>query len=75
MGMSPEGMMYDRDDEGKVWLRIPIVGETRKRLDDIARMAGEEPETLAASMLHDLLEDDEFYNADECAPADKRLIN
>jgi hypothetical protein len=49
----------EKDENGNWVLRIPLVGETKQRLERLAHFCGDIPPTaLAASLLHDILEDD-----------------
>ncbi len=57
----------EEDENGTVWLRVPLIGETRARLDGLARFTGDDPVAIAASLLHDVLEDDESAHV---SPAD-----
>jgi len=55
MGVTP---MFDRDDDGNEFLRIPLLGRTRERLERVCQLVGDQPEHIAASLLHDILKDD-----------------
>jgi len=44
-------------------LIVSLDAETVERLLALARLCGDDPASMAASLLHDLLEDDEFYNS------------
>lgn len=72
MGMTA---MRHRKEDGTEWLLIPLVGLTGQRLDDLASEIGEEPEAVAASMLHDILKDDAEAHAAPGECVRRRSIN
>jgi hypothetical protein len=55
------------DDDEIVWFSIPLNGETIERLMNLSNECHAEPVQVAASLLHDILKDDE--NAHLEAPA------
>lgn len=53
--------MSDHFDDPKetVWITIPLDGETVARLENLSGVCHAEMETVAASLLHDILKDDD----------------
>jgi len=47
------------DKEGHLWLRLPLDAETARRLACPANICHAAPESVASSLLHDILKDDE----------------
>ena len=43
-------------------IRVPLDPVTRERLLSLAKVCGDDPDKIAASLLHDLLDDDDFYS-------------
>lgn len=62
-------MQLDPDDTDRVvWLSIPVSPETAARLSNLADICHADPKKVAASLLHDLLKDDEEAHALEAIP-------
>lgn len=57
------------DDEGPVWLSVPLSRETAERLASLADACHADRPTVAASLLHDLLKDDAEAHILEMTPA------
>jgi hypothetical protein len=57
-------LLADRneDDEPVVWFSIPLSGATVERLMNLSNICHAEPTKIAASLLHDILADDEASN-------------
>ena len=51
--------MFDTDDSPKVCLRIPVSEETLARLQNLSDICHADPIKVAASLLHDVLKEDE----------------
>lgn len=49
----------EQDAQGNWYLRVPLIGETARRLESLAEVCGVGKAEVAASLLHDILEDDE----------------
>lgn len=47
------------EKEGHLWLRLPLDAETARRLASLADVCHAAPESVAASLLHDILQDDD----------------
>jgi hypothetical protein len=52
------GLDHEETD-GVHWIRVPIDAITAARLAHLARIVEAEPISIAASLLHDILKDDE----------------
>lgn len=52
-------MVQDHDEDDVHWLRVPLDAATVARLHGLADMCHAEPISIAASLLHDVLKDDE----------------
>ena len=50
------------DDEDTVWIKIPLDGQTAARLRNLSDVCHAAVHAVAASLLHDVLADDEEYN-------------
>ena len=58
------------DDTETVWIKIPLDGETAARLRNLADFCHADRVSVAASLLHDILkEDDEAHALLEAVPA------
>lgn len=57
----------EQDANGNWYIRVPLLGETKRRIEWLSAELGQEPAALAGSMLHDILEDDE---ANHLSPPD-----
>lgn len=62
-------MKHPLEHEERVWLSIPLSRETAERLARLADACHADRPTVAASLLHDLLEDDAEAHLLEMAPA------
>ena len=67
--------MFDTDDSPKVCLRIPVSEETLARLQNLSNACHADPISVAASLLHDLLKDDEDAEFLLMAPAASTAFN
>lgn len=47
------------EEDGRAWLRVPLDPETSRRLTALANICHAKQESVAASLLHDLLKEDE----------------
>ncbi len=65
--------MSSKDDT--VVITIPLSGETAERLQNLADFCHADPRSVAASLLHDILKDDEEYNVPVAAKAGRPTIN
>lgn len=54
--------MADLEDQPTLWIKIPLDGETARRLAHLSDICHAEPNKVAASLLHDVLKDDEEAN-------------
>lgn len=59
--------MAHRTDESLA-VMIPLDAETFRRLVMLSRAVADDPITVAASLLHDILRDDEYENVLEMLP-------
>lgn len=50
------------DQNPVVWISIPLDGETAARLQNLSDVCHAAPTNIAASLLHDILKDDEEAN-------------
>ena len=57
---------FDQEEE-VVWISIPVSCETAARLRNLSDVCHADPVAVAASLLHDVLEDDEAANEDAVA--------
>lgn len=55
---------FDQDDDDVVYFRIPLGTETVARLMEVADISHADPVRVAASLLHDVLKDDEAAHLD-----------
>jgi hypothetical protein len=60
--------MSDLDDYPEVFIRIPLSPETAKRLEALSDHCHADPVKVAASLLSDILKDDEVYNSESPPP-------
>lgn len=51
-----------KDENEVIWISIPLDSETAARLMNLSDECHAEPVSVAASLLHDLLKDDEESN-------------
>lgn len=51
-----------------VWINIPIDAETAERLQNLSGHCGADPVSVASSLLHDILKDDEDAHFLSAAP-------
>lgn len=64
------------DDEETVWFSIPLNGATIDRLMNLSNICHAPPVQVAASLLHDILKDDEATHNDCQAPSEpNRRLN
>jgi predicted transcriptional regulator len=69
-------IMMEEDEQGVAWLSIPLSAETRERLRHLADICHADPVQVAASLLHDVLKDDEVaHDPVEASFADLRRLN
>jgi hypothetical protein len=61
--------MSVQENETIGYISIPVDAETFRRLTTIADMCHADPKTVAASLLHDVLADDEAAHELELMPA------
>lgn len=59
------GIRYTRCRDGSIVLHVPLDDETVARLMNVADMSHAAPEVVAASIIHDVLYDDEQAHASE----------
>jgi hypothetical protein len=52
------------DTENIVWISVPLDGETAARLLNLSDVCHAEPVSVAASLLHDILKDDEIAHTE-----------
>lgn len=57
------------DTEEQVWLSIPLSRRTAERLANLADVCHADHRSVAASLLHDILQDDEEAHVLEHTPA------
>lgn len=57
------------DDTDVVWMTIPLSSRTAERLRNLSNDCHAAPDTVAASLLHDVLADDEAAHHDQLVPA------
>ena len=58
------------DDHTVLWVRVPLDEETAARLQNLSDLCRADPVSVAASLLHDVLKDDEeSHHLLEAAPA------
>ena len=48
-----------KDQNDLVWISVPLDAKTAARLQNLSNFCREEPISVAASLLHDILKDDE----------------
>jgi hypothetical protein len=63
------------DDRDIVWVRIPLSGETAERLRSLSDACHDDPANVAASLLHDVLKDDEDSHYLMTVPAASSAYN
>ena len=51
-----------------LWISVPLSGDTVRRLKKLADMCHADPKAVAASLLHDVLADDEGAHPLEVMP-------
>ncbi len=56
------------DDTDVVWMTIPLSGRTAERLMNLSNECHTQPQKVAASLLHDVLADDEAAHHDQQVP-------
>jgi len=61
--------MSDKAHSNVVWLRVPLDGETAERLRALSDICHNDEITVAASLLHDILKEDEEAHLLLTAPA------
>jgi predicted transcriptional regulator len=61
--------------ERTVWVSIPLDPETAARLQNLSDFCHAEPVKVAASLLHDILKDDEEYNLPAAISVGSATIN
>lgn len=54
--------MADLEDQPTLWIKIPLDGDTVRRLANLSDICHADPVRVAASLLHDVLADDEEAN-------------
>ena len=57
--------MEKRNEKAARRITIALDEETSRRLDLLSDDCHDRPESIAASLLHDVLKDDEIYNLEE----------
>jgi hypothetical protein len=67
--------MADLEERPTLWIKIPLDGETARRLLNLSDLCHAEAEKVAASLLHDILEDDEQANLPTALAAGSVAIN
>lgn len=67
--------MAKETDDTVVWFSIPLDGATIDRLMNLSNVCHAEPVKVAASLLHDILKDDEESNGPEISAPDLRHLN
>jgi hypothetical protein len=60
--------MSDHDDHEVVCIPIPLSPETARRLQALSDICHADPVKVAASLLHDLLKEDELFNSETPPP-------
>lgn len=55
--------MSDLDDQPEVCIPVPLSQETARRLQALSAACRADPVAIAASLLAELLADDDFYNS------------
>jgi hypothetical protein len=73
-GLIRETEMSSKADDTVV-IAVPLSGETAERLRNLADFCHADPRTVAASLLHDILKDDEEYNIPAAARVGNPTIN
>ncbi len=63
------------DETPVIWISIPLDGETAARLQNLSDECRAAPTTVAASLLHDMLKDDEEANLPIALAAGSPLFN
>lgn len=56
-----------------VWIKVPLDGKTAKRLMNLSDVCHNQAERIAASLLHDILKDDEEMHSPPGAPVGASL--
>lgn len=54
--------MADLEEQPTLWIKISLDGETARRLANLSNICHADPNKVAASLLHDVLADDEEAN-------------
>lgn len=67
--------MSDRADDPVTWITIPLDRATADRLSSLSDVCHAEPTNVAASLLHDILKDDEDTHLLLTAPAAGQSYN
>lgn len=65
--------MFEDDNEPVVWVQIPLTRQAAARLQALSEMCGDDPPEIAASLLHDLLEEDAICHGELVRPPGTRL--
>lgn len=60
--------MSAQANEPVLWLPVPLSGETLRRLTKLADICHADPKAVAASLLNDILKDDEDAHLLEMMP-------
>jgi hypothetical protein len=68
-------MQKNLKDAEVLWIRIPLDGETAERLQNLSDICQSDASRVAASLLHDILKDDDDAHALLEAPAASATIN
>jgi bacterioferritin (cytochrome b1) len=63
------------EDLETVWITIPLDGESAERLKNLADACHAAPDRVAASLLHDVLKDDEEANLPAAMHAGDLILN
>lgn len=63
------------DPKETVWISIPLDAETAARLLNLSNFCQAEPVSVAASLLHDVLKDDEEVNVQAAIAVGTATIN
>ena len=64
-----------KDQNAVIWISIPLDGETAARLQSLSDVCHAAPTNVAASLLHDILKDDEETHLLLTAPAAGATFN
>ncbi len=63
------------DRQETVWISVPLDAETAARLRNLSDVCHAAPTHVAASLLHDILKDDEIYNLPAAVAAGDVTLN